>query len=120
METRPRELFKEWLEKLQQESWQLELLISGLALFGIWEARGFVVSVLEFIEVTHFDLAPLRAGMDLFGFTLDFGWMIFFVNLLIHVFARALWIGAIGLRYLSSDIDYQKLDYEARFVRFFK
>ena len=31
--------FSQWLEKLQQESWQLELIISGIALFGIWEAR---------------------------------------------------------------------------------
>ena len=40
METKSRKqsFFKEWLEKLQQESWQLELLISGLALFGVWEA----------------------------------------------------------------------------------
>ena len=27
--------FSQWLEKLQQESWQLELIISGIALFGI-------------------------------------------------------------------------------------
>ena len=27
--------FKELLDKLQQESWQLELLISGFAIFGL-------------------------------------------------------------------------------------
>ena len=32
-------IFKEWLEKLQQESWQLELLISGFAIVGIFAAR---------------------------------------------------------------------------------
>jgi hypothetical protein len=31
-------VFKEWLEKLQQESWQLELLISGFVAFGIYSA----------------------------------------------------------------------------------
>ncbi|MGB4960699.1 MAG: hypothetical protein WBO36_14550, partial [Saprospiraceae bacterium] len=36
-------VFKEWLEKLQQESWQLELLISGFAIFGIYSARGLIV-----------------------------------------------------------------------------
>jgi len=30
--------FKEWLEKLQQESWQLELIISGIAILGLREA----------------------------------------------------------------------------------
>jgi|GEM_PF-3668447 len=31
-----KQLFKTWLEKLQQESWQLELLISGFVLYGVY------------------------------------------------------------------------------------
>ena len=27
--------FKAWLDKLQQESWQLELIISGFAIYGL-------------------------------------------------------------------------------------
>jgi hypothetical protein len=30
--------FKKLLEKLQEESWQLELLISGFAIFGLFSA----------------------------------------------------------------------------------
>ena len=30
--------FKKLLEKLQEESWQLELLISGFAIFGLFTA----------------------------------------------------------------------------------
>jgi len=30
--------FSKWLDKLQQESWQLELLISGVAIFALWES----------------------------------------------------------------------------------
>ena len=30
--------FKKWLDKLQQESWQLELIISGFAIFGLFTA----------------------------------------------------------------------------------
>ena len=30
--------FKKWLDKLQQESWQLELIISGFAIFGMFTA----------------------------------------------------------------------------------
>ena len=30
--------FKELLDRLQQESWQLELLISGFAIFGLFSA----------------------------------------------------------------------------------
>ena len=44
-------LFSEWLENLQQESWQLELLISGLALFGIWESQYMLQRLDYFIQV---------------------------------------------------------------------
>ena len=44
-------IFTEWLEKLQQESWQLELLISGFALFGIWESRDILESFTNFLAV---------------------------------------------------------------------
>jgi len=30
--------FKKWLDKLQQESWQLELIISGFAIYGLFTA----------------------------------------------------------------------------------
>ncbi len=37
--TLSRSFFKEWLEKLQQESWQLELIISGFALYGVYNSH---------------------------------------------------------------------------------
>ena len=43
--------FSQWLEKLQQESWQLELIISGIALFGIWEARTGIGQLFNYIQV---------------------------------------------------------------------
>ena len=39
-------VFKELLDKLQQESWQLELLISGFAIFGLF-------STTEYIEISY-------------------------------------------------------------------
>ena len=48
-------LFKEWLEKLQQESWQLELLISGFAIVGIYAARTTIKNLEIFQEMYLFD-----------------------------------------------------------------
>ena len=95
--------FKEWLEKLQQESWQLELLISGFALYGIFEARSLTYDYEIFLAQN------LEGGsklvFTLFGLLLNIGWRIFFINLLLHVVLRGLWIGAIGLRYVSGEIN---------------
>ena len=112
--------FKEWLEKLQQESWQLELLISGFALFAIWEARS-LIPMFDVYDNLHSGLdQTFSVTLDMLAIFLTVAWRIFFFNLLIHVFTRGLWIGAIGLRYVSSDIDLDYFDYQERYTRFLK
>ncbi len=101
--------FAEWLEKLQQESWQLELLISGFAIFGLFELLHFVEA---YISNSFLVLIILQISSKAI--------YIFIVNLLIHVFLRALWIGAIGLRYVSGDIDYDKLNYSNPFTEYYQ
>lgn len=107
--------FSEWLEKLQQESWQLELLISGLALFGIYESQDLLIELKMYASNNSEGLA--RVTQRYFISILGVGWKIFFINLLIHVILRGLWIGAIGLRYVSQDIDYETLNYSEYFTK---
>ena len=89
-------LFKEWLERLQQESWQLELIISGFVLYGIYNAKGYIQGI-AFFNNDH-DVGPVA---NLLETVITVGWLIFFINLLVHVILRSLWIGAIGLRYVD-------------------
>ncbi|MDF1695697.1 MAG: hypothetical protein P1U56_07705 [Saprospiraceae bacterium] len=110
--------FKEWLERLQQESWQLELLISGLALFGIYESQDLLIEVEMYARNNSEGFA--RVAQNFFINIFKVGWRIFFINLLIHVILRGLWIGAIGLRYVSQDIDYEALNYSEYFTELLK
>jgi hypothetical protein len=108
-------IFKEWLDKLQQESWQLELLISGFAIFAIYEVRTI------FTDIHFFVSNQLTGTYSFVGviilYLLKTGWLIFFINLIIHVLLRGLWIGAIGLRYVSEDINIDGLGYSEIFAR---
>lgn len=106
--------FKELLDKLQQESWQLELLISGFAIFGLITAVPYIRTAMVVAENDHeiFYLLP-----TLIAFT---ACCILIFNLLIHVILRGLWIGALGLRYVSGDIDFEKLNYHNRFTKHLK
>jgi hypothetical protein len=111
--------FKEWLEKLQQESWQLELLISGFALFGIWEAKPFIEEIANTVDINQSSgLVKIVAVASIS--TVRAGWIIFFINLLIHIILRGLWIGAIGLRYVSNEIDYEALNYSDWMTKYLK
>jgi len=113
-------IFSEWLEKLQQESWQLELLISGFVLLGLAQSHDYIEHLVQ-----TYENAQLHSGYgrEVFGislFLLKYAWRIFFINLLIHVVLRGLWIGTIGLRYVSGDIDYDTLNYSDTFLNYFK
>ena len=110
--------FSEWLEKLQQESWQLELLISGLALFGIYESQDLLIELRMYVQSNSEGMT--KVSQNFFIGILGVGWKIFFINLLIHVILRGLWIGAIGLRYVSQDIDYEALNYSEYFTQMLK
>jgi hypothetical protein len=105
-------VFKELLDKLQQESWQLELLISGFAIFGLFTS---IPSIDQYLLVANFDN---RITEVLLWFSLKICCWILIFNLLIHVILRGLWIGALGLRYVSGDIDYKELNYSPKFTKF--
>ncbi len=111
-------VFSEWLEKIQQESWQLELIISGFAIFGLFQFKDYFDTLMGRImhePGTTAAVIIMMSSLVVYGFTI-----IFITNLLIHVFIRGLWIGAIGLRYVSGEIDYKELNYNSRFDKYFK
>ena len=106
--------FKKLLEKLQEESWQLELLISGFAIFGLFTAYEPINMYLNESNATGqeykravFIIAKISCVILIF-------------SLLIHVLLRGLWIGALGLRYVSGDIDYEELNYSEKFTNYLK
>lgn len=114
------EAFKKLLDQLQMESWQLELIISGVALFAVWELRSVVGFLSEFQEVYGRASTTTNIVVGVFGMGLSVSWIVLFINLIIHIFSRGLWIGMIGLRYVSQDIDYESLNYAPKFDNFLR
>lgn len=106
--------FRDLLDKLQQESWQLELLISGFAIFGLFTATD---SLQTYYEAARYHQ---RLTETLVWFAANVCCWILIANLLIHVVLRGLWIGALGLRYVSGDIDYEELRYSPKFTNYLK
>ncbi|WP_340067026.1 hypothetical protein [Ascidiimonas aurantiaca] len=103
--------FKKWLDILQQESWQLELIISGFAIYGLFLVKEPILLHLLEVEINN----NLYAVFLWQGLMVS--WFIITLNLILHVILRGLWIGAIGLRYVSADIDYEALNYSKKFNR---
>lgn len=106
--------FKKLLQKLQEESWQLELLISGFAIFGLFTAIPWITESLKEAENSN---QIYKAVISLVGLI---SCSILIFNLLLHILLRGLWIGALGLRYVSGDIDYDSLNYSEKFTKYLK
>ncbi|GMN08485.1 hypothetical protein MTsPCn5_38750 [Croceitalea sp. MTPC5] len=104
--------FKKLLDSLQQQSWELELLISGFAIFGLFTAY----------EPIKIEMVNASNEQQVYGFVIYFlaltACSILLFNLLLHVILRGLWIGALGLRYVSGDIEFEKLKYADRFKKY--
>ena len=106
--------FVEWLDKLQQESWQLELIISGFSIFGLLSVFGPIKEYLT--EAQSYD----KQYMMIFWMIVIISCVILTFNLIFHVVLRGLWIGALGLRYVSGEIDYEALNYSPKFTSYLK
>ena len=95
--------FKKLLDSLQQQSWELELIISGFAIFGLFTAY----------EPIRAELLTAQSSEKVFTFVINLvafiACSILIFNLILHVILRGVWIGALGLRYVSGDIDFEVL-----------
>ena len=106
--------FKKLLDSLQQQSWELELIISGFAIFGLFTAY----------EPLKTAMINAQNEQQIYSFVIYFlafiACSILLFNLLLHVVLRGLWIGALGLRYVSGDIDFDSLRYSAKFKNYLR
>ncbi|UII76575.1 hypothetical protein LV716_01940 [Flagellimonas sp. HMM57] len=104
--------FKKMLDSLQQQSWELELIISGFAIFGLFTA--YDPLKIEMINAQNNE----QVYSLVVYLVLLLACSILLFNLLLHVVMRGLWIGALGLRYVSGDIDFDVLNYNSRFKNY--
>lgn len=104
--------FKAWLNTLQQESWQLELIVSGFALYALFSAyMPVAILVKKFVALGNSFQVYLLTFVLISIFIL-------ILSLTLHVVLRGLWIGAIGLRYVSGEIEYDELRYTQKFISY--
>jgi len=106
--------FTEWLETLQQESWQLEMIISGLSIALV---VGVYDNVEELNRTSQIWYTASQSANALRNLTviIHIGWFFLFINLCLHLLLRGLWISTLGLRYVSGDIDFDSLKYSDKF-----
>jgi len=85
----------DWLLNLEKESWQAELIISGLAIFGSLQLPNLIDRFGQW-AFTYFS-PEVSMYLMLFLIFLNFTSGILIFAFIIHFILRAIWIGLIGL-----------------------
>lgn len=109
------EKIENWLEKLQQESWNLELLISGFSIFLLIQVGQGIGAVIDFLDAHYHFENTVRNLLFAFLGIIQLASIVLTFNLILHVLLRGFWIGAIGLRSVKGNLDISQLKYSAFF-----
>lgn len=84
-----------WLKQIQENSWELELLISGGAIFTLYQLSDYF---LEFIFTVKF--TSHIPGTDLFIVLGMFGLKVLTLGFTAHLLLRAFWLGLVCVNYV--------------------
>lgn len=84
-----------WLKKLTKESWQAELIISGIATYGALQLPELINNLGDW-AVTYFLPEMAFILWSIMGY-LSFASSVLIIGFILHFVLRAIWIGLIGL-----------------------
>lgn len=116
MENQKHNKVSEWLEGLQRESWQLELIVSGFAIFLLLKLANILPDIFPNFNI-HTDFPPLIRTIFISFFTAAiFATNALVINLIFHIFLRGFWIAALGLRSVQQETNFDKLNYSLHFT----
>lgn len=102
-----------WLKKVQQNSWEPEILLSGFVLIGLLQLPMYIdkFSMVANPELLKGNLSGLFSGLKLAIYALVSG-------LIVHLFFRGVWVGYVGLSYtFPNGVDLKRLDYQPQFMK---
>lgn len=97
-----------WLKNLQENSWELELLISGGAIFSLFQFSDFFIDWIQGIRmITHFPGASILMIIGMFGIK------VLTLGFTLHLLFRAFWLSLVCINYVyPKGIDVSKLKWK--------
>ena len=113
---------RRWVAKLQLESWQLELLITGFSIFLLvtsveqyknWSDSLVFNKLVPTSTTNAVFVVAIRFVVDTIPYALQF----FLISLLVHLLLRGFWIGIVGLSSVSNSIGLEELNLKGPFKK---
>ena len=104
-----------WLKKLQRESWELEVLISGMSIYLLLQLPDQIDEVIRYTS-ENIGQNDIMVSIAIMLFLFKISSYILLFNLVTHLILRGFWIGVIGLHSVFPDgVKFEKLAYSDYF-----
>lgn len=95
MQEQPNHSIPSWLQKLQENSWEVELLISGGAVYSLLQLSSYLQQTLYTIRITS-----AIVGSNEFYILLMLSIQMLTVGFFAHLLLRGYWVGLVCLNYI--------------------
>jgi hypothetical protein len=105
-----------WLKKLQQESWELELLVSGFSILLLAKGIEWLTGIQEYFTVSLNFSIQISNIIIVFLAIVNLAVHALILNLVVHLVFRGFWVGIVGLGSVAPNADFHKLKYSNFFV----
>ncbi|MEQ8469588.1 MAG: hypothetical protein RIC35_00305 [Marinoscillum sp.] len=97
----------DWLTELQQKSWEPEILLSGIVLYGMFQAPGLLD---QFYSFAQENLYGNESDLDNLVSILKIAFYWLTCGLILHLVSRGIWVGMVGLSFtFPNGINKDKL-----------
>lgn len=111
----------DWLRRVQEQSWEPELLISGLVLFALFQMPELIDSMNQYLERHVSEFFYNSTINETISALLKISVYVLISGFIAHIFFRSIWAAYVGLSYLYEDgFDLSELRQPEIFSRPFK
>jgi hypothetical protein len=87
-----------WLRKLQENSWEMELLISGGAIFSLFQLSDLYVDFISSLKMTN-----AIVGLGILSMVGMFSLKLLTVGFITHLIFRAFWLALVCINYVFPN-----------------
>lgn len=97
-----------WLKRTQENSWEAEILLSGLVLFALIQIPGFIEKLEQLLNIKLADPTMYLIALDFFTMAVE----VLISGFIIHLILRGIWVGFVGLTFVfpkGSDAESLKM-----------
>lgn len=107
-----------WLRRVQEQSWEPEILISGIVLFALFQMPERIDAFSDYLELNGHFMFSNGTINEVLASTLKVSLYWLMIGFSLHLFLRSVWTAFIGLSYVYREgINRDRLPYHPSYLK---